>query len=438
MEDFIMANTNGFSTNSIRAGYDSNEHFHSVNPPIYQTASFDLVDIDRTRRLWTGAEGGGIYSRVGNPTGGILEERIATLEGGKAAVALSSGMAAMTYTLLLLGQGGGNIVSGSSLYGAAMLALIDFLPNFGITTKFVEKRNDPAAYEELIDENTKAVYLESISNPNAELYDIDAIAAAAHKHGVPVIVDNTVATPYLYRPFEHGADITIYSATKEINGHGNTIAGLVVEKGDFPYDEKRFPQFYKKEWKMRDLSDNPRTPSEFWPGAPLIASLKVFYTEFLGGALGSFESYLVLQGLSTLSVRLDKKTQTVKKIIEFLESRDEVEYVRHPLATGSPYAKLAKRDFPKGPGALLSFGFKGTREQEGKFIKALKNFSYHVNIGDVRSLITNPVENTHTELDPKYHVLADIPKNLIRLSIGLEDAEDLIADLKQAFEKAFE
>lgn len=188
-----MANTNGFSTNSIRAGYDSNEHFHSVNPPIYQTASFDLVDIDRTRRLWTGAEGGGIYSRVGNPTGGILEERIATLEGGKAAVALSSGMAAMTYTLLLLGQGGGNIVSGSSLYGAAMLALIDFLPNFGITTKFVEKRNDPAAYEELIDENTKAVYLESISNPNAELYDIDAIAAAAHKHGVPVIVDNTVA-----------------------------------------------------------------------------------------------------------------------------------------------------------------------------------------------------------------------------------------------------
>lgn len=432
-----MATENGFSTDAIRAGYNSEDHFYAVNPPIYQTASFDLGDIDRTRRLWTGAEGGGIYSRVGNPTGAVLEERFAKLEGGKAAVALSSGMAAMTYTLLLLGQGGGNIVSGSSLYGAAMLALIRFLPKYGITTKFVEDRNNPAAYEALIDENTKAVYLESVSNPNAELYDIDAIAEVAHKHNVPVVVDNTVATPYLYRPFEHGADITVYSATKEINGHGNTIAGLVVEKGGFDYDEKKFPQFYEKEWKMRDLKDVPRSAVEFLPGAPVIASLKIFYTEFLGGALGSFESFLVLQGLSTLSVRLDKKNETAKKIVEFLESREEVEFVRHPYAKGSPYKALADRDFPKGPGALISFGFKGNREQEGIFIKSLKNFSYHVNIGDVRSLITNPPENTHTELEPKYHKLADIPKNLIRLSIGLEDAEDLIEDLKQAFEKAF-
>ena len=432
-----MADRNGFSTLAIRAGYNSVEHFNSVNPPIYQTASFDLHDIDRTRRLWTGAEGGGIYSRVGNPTGGILEERIAQLEGGKAAVALSSGMAAQVYTLLLLGQGGGNIVSASSLYGAAMLAMIKFLPQYGITAKFVEKRDDPAEYEKLIDENTKAVYLESISNPNIELYDIDAIAEAAHRHGVPVIVDNTVATPYLYRPFEHGADIVIYSATKELNGHGNTIAGLVVEKGDFPYDEKRFPQFYEKEWKMRDLQDNRRSPVEFMPGTPVIASLKIFFTEFLGGALGSFESYMVLQGLSTLTVRLDKKLQTVKKIVEFLEERPEVEFVRHPYAKGSKYKALSDRDFPRGPGALLSFGFKGSREQEGKFISSLKNFSYHVNIGDVRSLITNPPENTHCELTHEYHVLADIPANLIRLSIGLEDPEDLIADLDQAFKAAF-
>ena len=431
-----MSQNSSFSARAIRAGYNSADHFNSVNPPIYQTASFDLIDIDRTRRLWTGAEAGGIYSRVGNPTGGILEERIANLEGGKAAVALSSGMAAMTYTLLLLGQNGGNIVSGSSLYGAAMLNLIKFLPNYGITTKFVEDRNDPAAYEKLIDENTKAVYLESISNPNIELYDIDAIAEVAHRHNVPVVVDNTVATPYLYRPFEHGADIVIYSATKEINGHGNTIAGLVVEKGDFPYDEKKFPQFYTKEWKMRDLQDNKRTPAEFIPGAPLIASLKIFFTEFFGGALGSFESYMVLQGLSTLTVRLDKKIKTTKKVVEYLESRDDVEFVRYPYAKGSKYKELADRDFPLGPGALLSFGFKGSREQEGIFIKSLKNFSYHVNIGDVRSLITNPVENTHSELEHEYHVLADIPANLIRLSIGLEDPEDLIADLEQAFDKA--
>ena len=426
-----------FSAKAIRAGYDSSEHFNSVNPPIYQTASFDLQDIDRTRRLWTGAEAGGIYSRVGNPTAAILESRIAELDGGKAAVALSSGMAAITYTLLLLGQGGGNIVAGSSLYGAAQLDLAEFLPKYGINTKFVKDRTNPEAYGELIDENTKAVYLESISNPNIELYDIDAIAKIAHAHGVPVVVDNTVATPYLYRPFEHGADIIVYSATKEINGHGNVIAGLVVEKGDFPFDEKKYPQFYEKSWKMRDLQDNKRSAVEFIPGAPVIASLKIFFTEFFGGALGSFESYLVLQGLSTLSVRLDKKISTVKKVVEFLESRDEVEFVRHPFAKGSEFKALADRDFPKGPGALLSFGFKGTREQEGIFIKSLKNFSYHVNIGDVRSLITNPPENTHTELDPELRDLAGVPDNLIRLSIGLEDPEDLINDLTQAFEKAF-
>ncbi len=421
-----------FSAKAIRAGYDSSEHFNSVNPPIYQTASFDLQDIDRTRRLWTGAEAGGIY-----PTAAILESRIAELDGGKAAVALSSGMAAITYTLLLLGQGGGNIVAGSSLYGAAQLDLAEFLPKYGIETKFVKDRTNPEAYRELIDENTKAVYLESISNPNIELYDIDAIAKIAHAHGVPVVVDNTVATPYLYRPFEHGADIIVYSATKEINGHGNVIAGLVVEKGDFPFDEKKYPQFYEKSWKMRDLQDNKRSAVEFIPGAPVIASLKIFFTEFFGGALGSFESYLVLQGLSTLSVRLDKKINTVKKVVEFLESRDEVEFVRHPFAKGSEFKTLADRDFPKGPGALLSFGFKGTREQEGIFIKSLKNFSYHVNIGDVRSLITNPPENTHTELDPELRDLAGVPDNLIRLSIGLEDPEDLINDLTQAFEKAF-
>ena len=426
-----------FSAKAIRAGYDSSEHFNSVNPPIYQTASFDLQDIDRTRRLWTGAEAGGIYSRVGNPTAAILESRIAELDGGKAAVALSSGMAAITYTLLLLGQGGGNIVAGSSLYGAAQLDLAEFLPKYGIETKFVKDRTNPEAYGELIDENTKAVYLESISNPNIELYDIDAIAKIAHAHGVPVVVDNTVATPYLYRPFEHGADIIVYSATKEINGHGNVIAGLVVEKGDFPFDEKKYPQFYEKSWKMRDLQDNKRSAVEFIPGAPVIAALKIFFTEFFGGALGSFESYLVLQGLSTLSVRLDKKINTVKKVVEFLESRDEVEFVRHPFAKGSEFKALADRDFPKGPGALLSFGFKGTREQEGIFIKSLKNFSYHVNIGDVRSLITNPPENTHTELDPELRDLAGVPDNLIRLSIGLEDPEDLINDLTQAFEKAF-
>jgi len=426
-----------FDTQLIRAGYDSSQHFNSVNPPIYQTAGFDLIDIDRTRRLWTGAEGGGIYSRVGNPTAGILEDRIAQLEGGKAAVALSSGMAAISYTLLALGENGGNIIAASSLYGAAQLALGSFYKRFGIETKFVDDRNDVSEYEKLIDDNTRAIYLESISNPNIELYDIDAIAAVAHKYGIPVVVDNTVATPYLYRPFEHGADITVYSATKEINGHGNTIAGLVVEKGDFPYDKKRFAHFYQKEWKMRDLKDNPRSPIEFIPGAPLIATLKIFFAEFLGGALGSFESFLTLQGLATLSVRLDKKIETTKTLIKYLEKNEHVEWVRHPYAEGSPYKELADRDFPKGAGALFSFGFKGNRDQLGAFIKALENISYHVNIGDVRTLITNCYENTHSELPREIQAQAGVNENLLRVSVGLEDAKDLINDLEQAFAKAF-
>ncbi|MCR4787375.1 MAG: aminotransferase class I/II-fold pyridoxal phosphate-dependent enzyme [Lachnospiraceae bacterium] len=432
-----MANQD-FSTLAIRAGYDPSKHFYSVNPPIYQTAGFDLVDIDRTRRLWTGTEGGGIYTRVGNPTGGVLEDRFTQLEGGKAAVAVSSGMAAISYTLLALGENGGNIVSSSSLYGAAQLALGSFYKNFGIETRFVKNRDDVAEYESLIDENTRAIYLESISNPNIELYDIDAIAKVAHKYGIPVVVDNTVATPYLYKPFEHGADITVYSATKEINGHGNTIAGIVVEKGDFHYDEKRFEHFYRKEWKMRDLQDNPRSPIEFIPGAPLIATLKIFFTEFFGGALGSFESFLTLQGLATLPLRLDRKLETTKKLIEYLENNPHVEWVRHPYAKGSRYRELADRDFPKGPGALFSFGFGGDREKLGKFIKSLNNVSYHVNIGDVRTLITNSQENTHSELPGDIQELAGIDKNLLRVSVGLEDADDLIADFEQAFKKAFE
>lgn len=426
-----------FDTKRIHAGYSSEDHFHAVNTPIYQTAAFDLGDIDRARRLWTGSENGGIYTRVGNPTVSVLEQRIAELDGGTAAIGVASGMAAITYTVLLLGEGGGNIISASSLYGAAQESLTHFFPKFGITTKFVKNRNDVSEYESLIDENTKAIYLESISNPNIEVYDFEAIAEVAHKHGVPVVVDNTVATPYLFRPFEHGADIIVYSATKGISGHGNTIAGLVVEKGDFVYSKERFPQFHTKSYKMRDLQGNPRTPLELAPTSPFVASLRVFYLEFIGATLGAFDAFLVLQGLSTLSERLEKQIATTKKLVAYLENKKEVEWVRHPFAKGSNYKTLADRYFPNGAGAVFSFGFGGTREQIKTFIESLEIVSYHVNIGDVRTLIANPPETTHGELEPKLHELADIPGNLLRISVGLEDADDLIADLDQAFKKAF-
>ncbi len=426
-----------FETERIHAGYDASEHNHSVNVPIYQTAAFDLEDIDRARRLWTGAEAGGIYTRVGNPTAVILEDRVRDLDGGSAAIALSSGMAAIVYTLLFLAEGGGNIVSASSLYGAAQETLTHFLPKFGVKTKFVKNRDDVSEYESLIDGDTRAVYLEALSNPNIEIYDFEAIAKVAHRHGVPLVIDNTIATPYLFRPFEHGADISVYSATKGLSGHGNVIAGIVVEKGDFIYDRKRFPQMYEKSYKMRDLNGNSRTPLEFAPDHPLVAALKIFYLEFIGAALGPFEAYLALQGLSTIVERLDRQVATTRKLVEYLEGREEVEWVRYPYAKGSPYKKLADKYFPKGAGAVFSFGFKGTRAQIKKFIDALEVFSYHVNIGDVRSLIANPPETTHTELEPALHELAGIPDNLLRISVGLEDADDLIADLDNAFKKAF-
>lgn len=426
-----------FETKRIHSGYSQKDHFNAVNPPIYQTAGFDLGDIDRARRLWTGSEDGGIYSRVGNPTVGVLEERIKDLDKGAAAIGVASGMAAITYTILLLGEGGGNIISASSLYGAAQESLTNFFPKFGVTTKFVKNRNDVSEYESLIDENTRAIYLESISNPNAEIYDFEAIAEVAHKHGVPVVVDNTVATPYLFRPFEHGADIIVYSATKGLSGHGNTIAGLVVEKGGFEYSKERFPQFHTKSYKMRDLDGNPRTPLELAPGNPFVASLRTFYLEFIGATLSAFDAFLVLQGLSTLAERLEKQVATTKKLVEYLESRKEVTWVRHPFAKDSSYKELADKYFPNGAGAVFSFGFGGTREQFKEFIDALEIFSYHVNIGDVRSLIVNSPETTHAELAPELHELAGIPDNLVRISVGLEHADDLIADLDQAFNKVF-
>ncbi len=426
-----------FDTQRIHAGYDSSEHQNSVNVPIYQTAAFDLVDIDRSRRLWTGDEGGGIYSRVGNPTVGVLEERIKELDGGSAAIALSSGMAAITYTLLLLGENGGNIISASSLYGAAQEALTNFFPKFNISAKFVKNRSDINEYESLIDDNTRAIYLESISNPNIEVYDFEAIAEVAHKHNIPVVVDNTIATPYLFNPFKHGADIIVYSATKGISGHGNTIAGLVVESGKFEYTKERFPQFHEKSYKLRDLEGNSRTPLEAAPNAPVITALRSFYLEFIGAELSAFDAYLVLQGLSTISERLSKQVATTQKLVKYLESKPEVTWVRYPYAENSPYKELADKYFKKGPGAVFSFGFGGTREQLKKFISELKVFSYHVNIGDVRSLIVNSPETTHAELDPESHKLADIPAELIRISVGLEDADDLINDLDRAFEAVF-
>lgn len=418
----------GFDTLRIHAGYDSQEHHWAVSPPIYQTAAFDLGDIDRARRLWTGAELGGVYTRVGNPTVEVLEHRIAELDGGSAALAVASGMAAVTYALLLLGEGGGNIVAAASLYGATEENLLHFLPKFGIETRFAQT-HDAAGYAELIDARTRAVFLESISNPNAEIVDLEAIAAVAHAHGVPVVVDNSVATPYLFRPLDHGADIVVYSATKGLSGHGDVIAGVVVERAGFEYGPARFPQLHEQSYKLRGLDGAPRSPLEVAPDAAVTTALRAFYLEFIGAALSPFSAFLALQGLSTISERLQKQTATTQILVDHLAERPEVEWVRYPTAPGSTTRELAARDFPRGAGAVFSFGLAGGRDAVAAFISALRVFSYHVNLGDVRSLVANPAETTHAELDASAQALADLPPNLIRVSVGLEDPRDLVTDL---------
>ncbi|MBP5297560.1 MAG: O-acetylhomoserine aminocarboxypropyltransferase/cysteine synthase [Lachnospiraceae bacterium] len=427
----------GFDTLRIRAGYDSSEHNYAVNVPIYQTAAFDLGSIERAESLWAMDEAAAIYTRVGNPTVTALENRLAALDNAQSVLALSSGMSAISYTIIALAEGGGNIVAPCSLYGGTEDSFSNFFPKFGINIKFVANRFDPKTYEDAIDEKTRGIYLETISNPNAELYDIEAIAEIAHRHKIPLIVDNTVATPYLFNPFEHGADIIVYSATKAIGGHGNTIAGIIEESGKFHYSEELFPQFYKKSHKIRNREGVSRSAVDIDPKAPLIIHLRAFYLEFIGAALSPFSAFLILQGLDTISERVEKQTRTAEKLVKYLEERKEVAWVKHASAKGSDFKALAEKYFPKGAGSLLSFGFSGTEDQLDRFIKHLKYFSYHVNIGDVRSLIVNSPKTTHAELDEGRLKKAGIETNTVRISAGLESVDDLINDLEEAFKEVF-
>ena len=425
-----------FDTQRLRAGYDPKEHNYAVSPPIYQTTSFDFRDVEHAKALFGIRELGNLYTRIGNPTVGVLEQRVAALDGASGAVALASGMAAISYTLLNVAEGGGRILTSPYLYGGSADSFKKVYPKFGITFDFAKNIENPQKLSEEIKPDTKAIYVESISNPNGVLLDIDAIAKVAHKHGIPLIVDNTVATPYLYNPIAHGADIVVYSATKGLTGHGNVIAGLVLESGKFNWQSDKFPQFSEKYYTLRDINDNNRSFLEVFPEAPFTGRIRFNYLNYFGAALSPFDAYLVLIGLETLSERIEKQVRNASALAEYLKAHDSVEWVRYPGLKDSPYHELAQRDFPKGAGGILSFGFKGTTEQREAFLNSVKLFHYHVNIGDARSLIVNSPQTTHSELEPDEKKIADIPENLIRISAGLEDSADLIADLEQAFEKA--
>jgi O-acetylhomoserine (thiol)-lyase len=425
-----------FDTQKVRAGYEPKDHKYAVSPPIYQTAAYDFRDTENAAALFGLREQGYLYTRIGNPTTAVLEERVKALDGAAGALALASGMAAISYTLLNLAEGGGRILTSPYLYGGSADSFKKIYPKFGIAFDYAKHIEEPEKLAEEIGPHTKAIFAESISNPNAALLDIDAIANVAHAHGIPLIVDNTVATPYLYNPLAHGADIVIYSATKGLSGHGNLIAGLVLEAGRFDWQTEKFPQFSEKYYTLRDADGAHRAFPEVFPEAPFTNRIRFNYLNYFGAALSPFDAYLAVIGLETLSERLAKQVKNAEAVADYLSRHSRAEWVRYPALASSPYHALYKRDFQRGAGGILSFGFAGTQAQREAFLNAVRLFSYHVNIGDARSLIVNSPQTTHGELEPAEKALADIPENLIRISTGLEDPADLLTDLAQAFKKA--
>lgn len=426
-----------FDTLKVQAGYRAEQHNNAVSVPIYQTTAFALGDSYRADRLFSFSEDDPIYTRLSNPTVDVLEKRLAALHDAGGAIALSSGMAAVSYALLNAAGKGGRILTTARLYGGTVDSFDHLLPELGIEIDLVENPDDPDAFTRKLKDNTRAVFIESLTNPFATIPDIETIADIAHSRNIPLIVDNTLATPYLFNPFKHGADVVVYSATKALSGHGNVIAGVVIESGRFDYGNGKFPHFQKPLWFLRDGNDIERSILQVFPTIPFTGRLRAVHLNYLGAALSPFDAYLVLIGLETLSERVEKQVANTKQVLAYLEKNKRVSWIRYPHAKGNPYRALAERYFPKGAGSILSFGFKGTEAQKRQFLASTKIFGYQANIGDARSLIINPAQTTHVELTHEQRELVGLSIDTIRLSFGLESAKDLINDLEQAFTTVF-
>jgi O-acetylhomoserine (thiol)-lyase len=433
----VCAMSYDFDTLKVQGGYDAALHNNAVSVPIYQTAAFALGDSRRADRLFSFSEDDPIYTRLSNPTVDVLEKRLAALHGGAGSIALSSGMAAVSYALLNAAGKNGRILTTARLYGGTLDAFASIFPDLGLSADIVENPDDPSEFRRGLKENTRAIFVESLTNPFSTIPDIEAIAEIAHSHGAALIVDNTMATPYLLNPLAHGADIVVYSATKSLSGHGNVIAGAVVESGRFDYGNGRYPHFGQPLWFLRNSDGEERSILQVFPATPFTGRLRAVHLNYLGAALSPFDAYLVLLGLETLSERVEKQLANTRAALDYLEKSPHVAWVRHPNAKGGQGKALADRYFPKGAGSIVSFGFKGTDEQKRAFLASTKVFGYQANIGDARSLIINPAETTHVELTLRQRELTGLTSDTIRLSLGLESAKDLIADLEQAFQKAF-
>ena len=419
--------TLGFTTLQLHGGYDPSKHYRSKAVPIYQTAAFELGDFDRCGRLFAYEEEGHSYVRFSNPTNDVLEKRIALLEGGIAALAMSSGMSGISNTFLNLAQAGDEIAAVKTLYGGSTTLLTKVLPPYGITANWVEDPNSLSDYRKAITSKTKALYVESLGNPGMNIIDMEEIAKIAHEAGIPVVVDNTFATPYLFRPFAFGADIVCHSATKYIGGHGTTISGLVVEKGGFNWFNGKFPQMeeFYREYTGKIEETNLRQ-------ALFTRRLRIRYLTELGGHLGPMSAFYLLQGLETLSLRMERHVQNAKKVAEYLSTHPAVLEVSYPSLPNSPYYALAQKYFPKGAGAILAVRLKGGLDAVKRALSRVRIFDYMVNVGDAKSLIVHPATSTHYGLPEDSKNNAGVFDDTLRLSVGIEDAEDLIADLEQA------
>ncbi|MBE8596175.1 bifunctional O-acetylhomoserine aminocarboxypropyltransferase/cysteine synthase [Xenorhabdus sp. BG5] len=419
-------------TLSIHAGYSPDPTTKAVAVPIYQTTSYAFDDSQHGADLFDLKVEGNIYSRIMNPTNDVLEKRVTALEGGIGALAVASGMAAITYAIQTIATVGDNIVSVAKLYGGTYNLMAHSFPTMGIETRFVDHDN-LAAVDTLIDKRTKAVYCESITNPSGNIIDIQALAEIAHRHGIPLIVDNTVATPYLCRPFEHGADIIIHSLTKYIGGHGTSIGGMIVDSGKFPWaaHQDRFAILGTP-----DPSYHGITYTEHFGAAAFIARCRVGPLRSTGAALSPFNAFLMLQGLETLALRMERHTENALKIAQYLEKHPQVSWVNYAGLPAHPEHDLAVRYMGGKPASILSFGIKGGEKAGIRFIDALQLIVRLVNIGDAKSLACHPASTTHRQLNDEEMVKAGVSRDLIRLSIGIEHSDDIIADLAQALEAA--
>ncbi len=437
-----MSNGWSFETRQIHAGQAPDATTNARALPIYQTTSYTFNDTTHAANLFALKELGNIYTRIMNPTQAAVEDRLASLEGGVGALLVSSGQAAETLAILNVAEAGDHIVSSPSLYGGTYNLFHYTLPKLGIQVSFVENPDDIESWRAAVQPNTKAFYGESIANPKNDILDIRAVADLAHEIGVPLIVDNTVATPYLIRPIEWGADIVVHSATKYIGGHGTAIAGAIIDSGNFDYAQypERFPNYNQPDPSYHGLvyARDLGVGSAFGANLSFILKARVQLLRDLGTAIAPFNAWLLSQGLETLSLRMERHVSNARLVADFLEGRDEVLKVNYASLPSSPWHALAEKYSPAGSGAVLSFEIEGGLEAGKRFVEALELHSHVANIGDVRSLVIHPASTTHSQLTPEEQLTAGVTPGLVRLAVGIEGIDDILADLDAGFRAAKE